>query len=204
MQDVCVTNSKLIAYSANWLVIGRLGDYFQISIGEIENIMFDYRHYVPILRWKRAEWVALGSLYEEDKAGITPLIELTPNRFSGLNKGELLKKLAQTVIDVDKNWGEAPFFIDCGLLPFANLSLIGQHPLEILCKAASVLNLTLIPVIGLNTILSPENTLVTTIKENGFGVCIRLHRNDIQSPNFNANLQRMLTILVLCHFVWVN
>jgi hypothetical protein len=44
--------------------------------------MYDHKHYVPVLRWKRAERIALKSMFEEDRVRLTPLIELTPRDFS--------------------------------------------------------------------------------------------------------------------------
>ena len=44
--------------------------------------MFGYRHYVPVLRWKRAEWIALRGLKPEHRKHMTPLIELTPKKFT--------------------------------------------------------------------------------------------------------------------------
>jgi hypothetical protein len=38
---------------------------------------FDHRHYVPILKGKRAEFPALGAL--ESKQALTPLIEAVPS-----------------------------------------------------------------------------------------------------------------------------
>jgi len=39
--------------------------------------MFDHKHYVPIIRWKQGEQIALRELFPEDKARLTPLIQLT-------------------------------------------------------------------------------------------------------------------------------
>ena len=44
--------------------------------------MFDHKHYVPILRWKRAERVALRDLPYADKLLMTPLVEIPPVGFS--------------------------------------------------------------------------------------------------------------------------
>ena len=38
--------------------------------------MFDYKHYVPIVRWKAGERIALRELFDDDKADLTPLIEI--------------------------------------------------------------------------------------------------------------------------------
>ena len=42
---------------------------------------FDTKHYVPILRWKKAERAALSQLVDGDSARLTPLIELVPDTF---------------------------------------------------------------------------------------------------------------------------
>ena len=34
--------------------------------------MFNSKHYIPILKWKRAEQGALGGLTDENKKNITP------------------------------------------------------------------------------------------------------------------------------------
>jgi len=36
--------------------------------------MFEHKHYVPILRWKQAEWLALRHLDPAHCAQITPLV----------------------------------------------------------------------------------------------------------------------------------
>lgn len=43
--------------------------------------MFDHKHYIPVLRWKRAEWKALGELASGDRDYVTPFLELTPLSF---------------------------------------------------------------------------------------------------------------------------
>lgn len=39
---------------------------------------FDHSHYVPVLRFKRSEKVALRELGNQARAGITPLLEVVP------------------------------------------------------------------------------------------------------------------------------
>ena len=38
--------------------------------------MFAYDHYVPILRWKGGEKLALRDLFPKDRSKITPLLEI--------------------------------------------------------------------------------------------------------------------------------
>jgi len=41
-------------------------------------LKFDHTHYVPVLRFKRSEKVALRQLATQARAGITPLLEIVP------------------------------------------------------------------------------------------------------------------------------
>ena len=51
--------------------------------------MFESKHFVPILRSKMAERLALRNLLPADRKRITPLIELTPASFKGRKRGEI-------------------------------------------------------------------------------------------------------------------
>ena len=42
------------------------------------NLKFDHTRYVPVLRFKRSEKVALRELGTQARAGITPLLEIVP------------------------------------------------------------------------------------------------------------------------------
>ena len=50
--------------------------------------MFGPKHYVPILRWKQGERLALRALRPEDRNRITPLIELPQKMFEARKKQE--------------------------------------------------------------------------------------------------------------------
>lgn len=41
--------------------------------------MLDHKHYVPIIPWKRGERIALRELFESDRQGMVPLIEIPQN-----------------------------------------------------------------------------------------------------------------------------
>src|SRR5713101_3059936 len=93
--------------------------------------MFDANHYVPILRWKGAERVALRELRAEDRVRITPLIEIPRKIFdarkSSADNGadpdqvlfrgvgdtpdpeQVLFKAAKSVLEA---WRYASFFLD--------------------------------------------------------------------------------------------
>jgi hypothetical protein len=77
--------------------------------------MFDHAHYVPILRWKRGEWVALSQVRPEHCAHMTPLIELTPRAFEHRKPDSTKARknvLRCTANDILEYWGSAPIFLE--------------------------------------------------------------------------------------------
>ena len=77
--------------------------------------MFDHTHYIPILRWKRGERIALRNLLPSDKINMTPLIELVPKDFKPKKQGDIVdtdKVLHDKAEEISINWGPAPFFLD--------------------------------------------------------------------------------------------
>jgi hypothetical protein len=65
--------------------------------------MFDRKHYVPILRWKRGEQIALRELFHADRSAMTPMVESHSNDDTQPNV--IAKQVA-------KNWGSSPMFFD--------------------------------------------------------------------------------------------
>jgi hypothetical protein len=72
--------------------------------------MFGANHYVPILRWKRGEKIALRHLQPADKRVITPLIELVPTSFKPGQDGSADPALVleHEVKEIKKDWGTSP------------------------------------------------------------------------------------------------
>lgn len=84
---------------------------------------FDMKYYVPVLRWKEAERVALSQLADGDSAFLTPLIELVPDNFVQVDKKGHITKLSNTSVtnkvagQLFQSWDGRPFFIDLWNLP---------------------------------------------------------------------------------------
>src|SRR4030043_2480762 len=114
------------------------------------------KHYVPILRWKEAERVALSQLADGDSALLIPLIELVPDNFVQADKKGHITKLGNSNVtnkiagQLFQSWGERPLFVDLGNLPGETLTQGSSHPLVMLGQYASILKLSLIPVIGIH------------------------------------------------------
>jgi len=147
-----------------------------------KNNMFDLRHYIPILKWKRAEEVALKALGEDQKKYITPLIQFVmhKNKAGEAHKNvvtEFEKKLPQLPKKLIESWGINSVFIDVSLLYTTSL------------KAKSIKNILLggyklggvfIPVIYLNDDQEMKDAACSAAKEAKSGICLRLI-----CPNFS-------------------
>src|SRR5271156_6292262 len=101
--------------------------------------MFDHRHYVPILKGKRAEFPALGLL--NSKTRITPLMEAVPS-----------KPATQIPQGMAAQWPiDSPYFID--FLFFDDLEDNPQpenHPLRLCFADVAARHQVAIPVTGLS------------------------------------------------------
>lgn len=149
--------------------------------------MFDYKHYIPVLRWKSAEWSALAELKNEQKNIITPLIEPTPNRFD--KDKDIDKIVTRTLKKIEDAWDSRHLFIDFHLLTETMSSAI-------LNKFVSSKILHFIPVVSLNS----QNSylkLMKPIVKNQHRVCIRIFRSNITDSNLALKLDNVLQFFKL-------
>jgi hypothetical protein len=166
--------------------------------------MFDHVHYVPVLRWKRAEKHALCELFRHgtDTTRLTPLIEIVPTAFDPQRSGKAKSVddvLSQTADDILNYWGLDRVFVDLWLLPPEVRSINGRHPFETLGEHARQRQLSLIPVTGLDRSrdASYQSAVASLLRTDHLGGCIRLQLNDMQRSNLQSNLDRLLVNLNL-------
>lgn len=162
--------------------------------------MFDHKHYVPILRWKRAEWIGLGDLSNDVRQHVTPLIELTPRSFEGRNNKpapDPADVLARNAADLQGYWGSAPFFMD--MLHLTRALHVGNsaHPLEFLAAEARSRGLALIPVTGLSRNAGYQTAVGAVVARDHRGACIRVFPQEITAPDFDQRLVELLRNLGL-------
>lgn len=166
--------------------------------------MFDYKHYVPILRWKAAERESLEQLTGEQKKFISPVMELLMPQPQRPKEGELPKTpeelLTESITkfkillphipeDILKYWGTAPAFIEFNLI---DSSLRIEAVTKILTYGKE-LNMVLIPVISLNSDSEFQDTAISLAKKNQSGICLRIFRSDLRKNNFGENVNEFLT-----------
>lgn len=167
--------------------------------------MFGAEHYVPILRWKKAERLALKELRDEDRVRITPLIEITPKSFnaprSGANAGKkpdartVLEEQAKTLLE---SWRNAPFFLDLGLIEFSVPLISGvRHPLACIADVALGYKLAIVPVTGIARKGPYQCAIAEIIQKHGCGVCFRLTPGEVLAAKFRTRIEALLDRLGL-------
>lgn len=169
--------------------------------------MFGYTHYVPILRWKRGEQVALRNMFHTDKAKMTPLIELVPKDFKPKKLGDIVdtdKVLHTKAEEIIKNWGPASFFVGLCHLDTTLFASSDLHPLEVLAQEVRSCQLSLfntagylVPVTGLDRPATYQSAVATLAATDQRGACLRLFLKDIQRSNFKDDLDALLSVLNL-------
>ena len=154
-------------------------------------------HYVPILRWKRAEQVALAKLTADTSNHITPLIELVADNFKNPKKRELSSEEVARKIShqLFQFWGERPFFVDLHNLSQGLLTEGPSHSLVQLSNYASITQVSLIPVTGISRDPSYQSAVRNVIEKHNQGVCFRLSREDINRQTLARDLKGALYFL---------
>jgi len=160
--------------------------------------MFDHKHYVPILRWKRGEWVALRHLAEDVRASLTPLIEITPRSFMPGRNGvapTTSDALSRIACDLASNWGQRRAFVDLWHLPDGLRVGSGLPALLYLEEEARRRGVALTPVTGLGRAAEYQAAVASVVTAGQSGVCIRLVRNDLTRPSLTPDLDALLSQL---------
>jgi len=146
--------------------------------------MFNHKHYVAVLRWRKGELAALQKLYDRDRKIITPLIELLPGKGGGFSK---------IIKDIGQNWGFAPFFLDLQRISPTLRLADGSHPFVLIGKEAKSLPIKLIPVTGLGREASYQAAVASAVRANQQGICVRVSAKELSRSNFAAELLNLVS-----------
>lgn len=147
--------------------------------------MFDYKHYVPILKGKRGEFPSLKAI--KRKSGISPLLEAIPN----LSFDFIAKSMA-------RSWPkDNPFFADflyCSDAP-EQLGTTRAHPMTQCFRVMAAAGQSAIPVTGTGRSPEYQAAVRSIIKSQKRGVAIRLSPLDFDGENLNAALAAIVKYL---------
>jgi len=154
--------------------------------------MFGSCHYVPVLRWKQAERLALSYLDDVDKEGMTPLVELPPRYFDDVAVQDFDATVVEIAADLTTSWGRRPVFVDLSKVPTISGT---RHPVTTFSLTARQYGLTPILVTGLTRPAHFQRAVAAGSPASGAGVCIRLTRQDLSSTGFVERLRTVLSTL---------
>ena len=149
--------------------------------------MFSHKHYVPVLKGKRAEFPALGNLHS--KQGVTPLIESVPSA----EADEVPRRMST-------HWhAELPYFIDLVFLDDPdddNTPATDDHPVRECFEEVAEQGQRAIPVTGISRSPGYQDAIRQVVADQEEGVCIRLTADDFEedSDDIDNTLQAAMDI----------
>jgi hypothetical protein len=157
--------------------------------------MFDHKHYVPVLRWRPAEWCALKDLDDDIKNNLTPLIELLPKDFEIKPDSRKRKSTAQIIdnkiSELTDCWGKRPFFLDFQYIE--NNKANGDVPVqEAFAAASKSKGLITIPVLGFGKNQNNYRIMKNVAKTLNSGLCIRIYPDAFYDIAFQRKLENAL------------
>ncbi len=156
--------------------------------------MFNERHYVPILKWKRGEKVALEALSDTTKQLITPVIEIVPIPYDYANDcyDKTIEEHLQNIGDqIYTSWGnERPIFLDLYWIDDIITTATGEHPLDYVLRLTRSRGLNIIPVTGTNRNIQYQHAIQRAISNDRLGICLRLEDGDF--ININRSTAQLL------------
>ena len=167
--------------------------------------MFNYKHYIPILRWKAAEKGALLKLKKDDKSFVTPLVEFTmPQPKSDGDKtpkdllNESIEKFSESLSSIAdqvmKYWGDNAIFIDIQLIDAS----IRSEVLKKILEHGQQLNIfmipviTIIPVVGFESDIQTRQVAIEFSKKSGYGLCLRITDSNFKEKSLSSDIENFL------------
>lgn len=135
--------------------------------------MFDHKHYVPVLKGKRAEFPALGELHS--KNDVTPLLESVPDQAP-----ECVPNRMSAIWPQDK-----PFFIDLLFLDDEDMEdgAAGEHAIQGCFSAVANHRLHAIPVTGTGRSPAYQEAIRQIVNNQNRGFAIRLVSEDFDDAD---------------------
>ncbi len=158
---------------------------------------FDHKHYVPCLRWKQGEYLAVKALSAASRDRVTPLIEVPEIGFDfetwsdKKTLDEHIKPFGKRVAD---KWGKA-CLVDLIHLPAGKVLENGDHPVTRVFDELRTLKCSATPVTGIARDHTFQKAIGRVISTDKRGVCIRITLAEAAKPNLKSMLDTLLNQL---------
>ena len=159
---------------------------------------FDHTHYMPCLRWKQGEYLAVSQLPNATKHALTPLIEV-PEIGWDFEKGKEAKAidehLAPFAKRVHDKWGRRDCFIDPHLIGPTERMAAGMHPVCFVFHTLRERMCSPILVTGLDRDDGYQREVRDGLAQSGSRVCLRIKIEQAGKSSFRNDLNALLSTL---------
>lgn len=166
------------------------------------------KFYLPILKAKAGEFTALKKLDPSIKSWVYPMFEITQIEYDNetdSTANTVEEHLVKLVKKITNCWGHNKCFVDVDLIK--NETILNQSALEGLYSLLAINDIYPTPVARLNMPESLSNGIVSILGKHAIKeIAIRITIEDIDSPDFEEELNRLLGVISVspdnCHMVF--
>ena len=168
---------------------------------------FDHKHYVPCLRWKQGEYMAIAALSAASRERVTPLIEVPEIGFDFETRSykktidEHIKPFGKRVAD---KWGR-PCLVDLIHMPAKEVMDNGVHPVIRVFGELRTRKCSATPVTGIARDFTYQRAIGRVISTDNRGVCIRVTLAEAAKPDLIEILDSLMKKLKVspsqCDFI---
>lgn len=152
------------------------------------------KSYIPCLRWKQGEYLAIEHLSSTVRNLIIPLFEVSEIGFdfeTGKDNKSIDEHLTPFAKKVKTKWGTFECFIDLRHINATERMMNGEDPISFVFNDLRSKYVNAIPVIGIGYASCYRNAIYDAIKLDKRGLCIRASLDEATAPNFIENLEKL-------------
>ncbi len=137
---------------------------------------FDHHHYVPCIRWKQGEYMAISRTSSMAKDSLIPLIEVPEvgfdfeTRKKNKSVDEHLATFGKRVKD---KWGNRSCFVDMKLIESSERMADGKHPLLFVFDEF-------------------QQAIQQVVSQDKRGLCMRFSIEEVAKQKFKSSLDRII------------
>ena len=156
---------------------------------------FDYRHYVPCLRWKLGEYQAVLQLSASDRELITPLIEIPEIGYdfeTATPKKSCDEHLSPQAKRINNKWGDGLCFVDLNHIGAEQRMINGTHPVTYIFSGLREAECSAIPVTSLDRDEQYQQAVKRVVQQDGQGICLRISLEQAAKTTIGQDIEALL------------
>ncbi|WP_407353991.1 beta family protein [Luteimonas sp. R10] len=160
--------------------------------------MFSHAHYIPILKFRQGEYLAIGRSSAAIKKWMTPFFELPTEPWDFEEKipsKSMDEHLAQFGKRLARNW-KARCFVDSPYIGGSASVASGVHHLEHAFSLARAEACLAVPVVGIERDTAYKKAVAAIVAADQRGACIRVSPDDFAS-NISGKIASLLAVIGL-------